>query len=596
MLWLPKSFVEREQQSRATQQPFVYLRVYLGWHELFSAKPSWEDVYERLRQYTLAQVLGALGRVSAILDQFDRKFAQGQKVICDGLFGERSPKVWKAVVEWIRKDKAGGGPQTEPALFHDLQLISCAKAAFRSIDPGKLEEFESFEPLAEALLMINSLQDSVVGSNPGIDPNTLEGQRIWHQHFIANGLFHHGETEVHALPRFYDLYLTDKPHLREHPSYVDLPQRIRDLTGLDPDMLWFVLFALMAHWRNIEPDSIAQGVWIMDRTEYFRTMTFSKDDIDNFFRIVSLNADQMTEQVFRFYRDELKPFHILPFARFPLVTMADKVFCVSVKLLKQKLTNGIHHLFLDVSRFSEGERKSYLDYMGAVFEDYVRRLLDRAFPPMSNRVLYPEDLISLIGSGKSCDFAILYGDSIVLLETKATRFSLAARTEGSWQEYERQFNDIFIEGGAQISSTIEAIEGGKLLELGVDPRRIQHYFPVIVTLEDLPMNGMIYKKVRDDLFQKRFLQHPKTRPLQAIDVGDLEFLEIGLNSGSNLRDILYDKTLSPNSRDDSMGNYLIAKQEPFIMGPVNDYLGKLFTEMGDRALNTFKVKRLGGQE
>jgi hypothetical protein len=234
--------------------------------------------------------------------------------------------------------------------------------------------------------------------------------------------------------------------------------------------------------------------------------------------------------------------------------------------------------------------------MGAVFEDYVRRLLDRAFPPMSNRVLYPEDLISLIGSGKSCDFAILYGDSIVLLETKATRFSLAARTEGSWQEYERQFNDIFIEGGAQISSTIEAIEGGKLLELGVDPRRIQHYFPVIVTLEDLPMNGMIYKKVRDDLFQKRFLQHPKTRPLQAIDVGDLEFLEIGLNSGSNLRDILYDKTLSPNSRDDSMGNYLIAKQEPFIMGPVNDYLGKLFTEMGDRALNTFKVKRLGGQE
>src|SRR5438128_1308208 len=148
LLWVPKRYVERERGRLAQDQPESFLRVALGYEEVFGIKPSWDDLLARLRQYSLAQVLGCIGRISGVL-----------------------------------------------------------------------------------------------------------------QHFIANGLFHHGDTEVHTLPRAYDLYLSDKPQLHNHPSYVNLPAAAREATGLDPETFWFILFAFMSHWRTIEPKDIADGTW-----------------------------------------------------------------------------------------------------------------------------------------------------------------------------------------------------------------------------------------------------------------------------------------------------------------------------------------------
>ena len=40
-----------------------------------------------------------------------------------------------------------------------------------------------------------------------------------------------------------------------------------------------------------------------------------------------------------------------------------------------------------------------------------------------------------------------------------------------------------------------------------------------------------------------------------------------------------------------MGNYLLLKDEPFVKGPVNQYLGGLFTRLGDRALEVFRAHK-----
>ncbi len=40
-----------------------------------------------------------------------------------------------------------------------------------------------------------------------------------------------------------------------------------------------------------------------------------------------------------------------------------------------------------------------------------------------------------------------------------------------------------------------------------------------------------------------------------------------------------------------MGNWLLLKDEPFIKGPVNEYLGGLFTRLGDRALDLFRAHK-----
>lgn len=580
-LWLPKDFLQQEKQRSI----LPLFRVSLGYEEVFGKKPSWSDLLDRLKQYNLAQVLGVLGRISGVLAILDREHAQAQARICVGLFGQRSREILRSVRDWVKKERTENALPAEPALFHELQLINFAKVAFLHLDPGPFDKPVPLEPLGEALLMLSNLLDAV-SNEPGSDISTREGRKRWHQHFLANGLFHHGDTEIHTLPRFYDIYLTDKPSLQGHPSYVDLPRRVRDVTGLGPDTLWAIVFALMAHWRNIDLDSIAQGAWVMDKTVYFKFYKFSSNEINRFLSLLATDIDTMKKEVVRTYSDDLMPFHVLPFARWPLVEMGNAVFCVSVKLLRQKLTNGFHHLFLD-PRFSTSEREQYLQFIGAVFEDYVERLLGRVFPPLSGRYLRSDVLKKAVGEGKSPDAAILYGDAVVLLETKATRFTLGARTEGNWDEYERQFRDIFLDSAAQIDNTIQACEAGRLKHLGIDPRIIRAYFPVIVTLEDLPMNRVIYRKVREEIDGMGVLRNPKAKPLQAFDVGELEFLEIGLQTGRSLRDILDEKVSSDESRDESMANYLIGRGEPFILKPVNDYLGSLFNDLGDRAMQFF---------
>jgi len=591
LLWVPKSFIEREQGRLAQDQPESFLRVALGYDEVFGIKPSWDELLARLRQYSLAQVLGCLGRISGVLDHFSRRHAEAQKRVCDGLFGDRSLVVWTGVLNWLKREKQAGAPQATPGLFHELQLITLAKVALLTLEVDQPDGPASWDALAEALLMLNNLQQGVLGSNPGADPSTPEGFKVWHQHFIANGLFHHGDTEVHTFPRAYDLYLSDKPHLYSDPAYVDLPAAVREATGLEPDTFWFILFAFMAHWRTIEPNAIAGGQWAMNPTTYFSTLTFSKADTDRFLSLVCLGVQDMKELVRSYYSvGALKPFHVLPFAKWPLVRIGDNLFCVSVKLLKHKLTDGLHHLFLDDKKFDRERRGRYLDYMGSVFEDYVSRLLARVYPALAHRYVGPKELTASI-SGQTCDFVILYGDALVLLEAKATRFSLAARTEESWSDYERQFKEIFLDSASQIDNTIKAIEAGKLLHLGIDPAVVRLYFPLVVSLEDLPMSRPIYLKVREDIEQAGLLQDPKVRPFQAIDVGALEFLEIVLDSGRSLREILQEKVASEDGRDQSMGNYLLSKDEPFIKGPVNTYLGDSFTKLGDRAIEVFRAHK-----
>src|SRR5439155_21542420 len=121
-------------------------------------------------------------------------------------------------------------------------------------------------------------------------------------------------------------------------------------------------------------------------------------------------------------------------------------------------------------------------------------LLARVYPALANRYLGPKELTGSI-TGRSCDFVILYGDALVLIEVKATRFTLAARTEGSWSDYERAFTEIFLDSASQIDNTVRGIEAGKLLHMGIDPAVVRLYFPVVVTLEDLAMNRVIYRKV-----------------------------------------------------------------------------------------------------
>ncbi len=446
--------------------------------------------------------------------------------------------------------------------------------------------------LAEALLMVTDLVTPAPFGGADADPSAEETQRRLFDYFLANALFHSSETMAHGIGRAHDLYLTDRPHLRGCGCYIDLPQLAGRVTGLSPGGLWAALFSFLAPWYTIElPDGVQQPIFIQKSSFLTRHFRFDASEVDRLFRLVSRDVEEIRAEVRSLYSlENIRPYHVLPFARWPLVFVGDQGFCVSVKLLADKATRGIHHMLMDPEATEPAERDRFLTYMGRVFEDYVDALFRRVFPVETGRFFSGLDA-DRTSSGKRCDGLIDYGDAIVLLEAKSTRFPLAVWAGEGRAEFEQKFADIFRDGAAQVDATIRDLEAGSLKEMGLDPGRIRAYYPIIVTLEELALHPLSYRRIREGVAAAGLLTHPKVRPIQAMDVSELEFLEIGLRKGRSLRELLEDKFNTPGGTGTCFGNFWILRGEQFVRGTLNSDLVGRFHEARDRGFEFFQARR-----
>lgn len=578
-LWIPSSAV-----SDTERVPPSFLIIRIGFSDLFDGTPQWQDVVDRLRRYTLEQVLDVVGRASALLNRFEPwKSRRGQRLLCDSLFGGGSGRVRDAVARWVRSLPRDERPRSF-VLFHELQLINLAKIALLTLTADSGSADEDLTCLGEALLMTNDL---ITDEEPAItreEAATLEGRQRFQRYVVMNGLFHHGGNDLHRLVRANELYLTDRSHLLSCGSYLDLPSLMQEVTGISADALWTILFAMDGHWRNVKPEEGRVPGPLNYNTYFTRHCNFTEDESRLLFSLVADDAETTRQKLETgaYGPGSLKPYDVLPFEDKPLIVSGDWVYCASVQLLFRKMTRGLHHLFLN-GLADEARRDQYLTYMGEVFGDYVDSLFARAFLPETGRCIDGASLKALAPAGvKVCDDALLYGDAVILIESKATLFTLAVRTAGNWEEYQRKVNDIFVDAAAQLDATVRQIEMGTYRDLGLEPNSIHAYFPVVVTLEDLPMNRLIYEDIAARIRDEGHLQHAKVRPFQGVDASDLEFLEVAVNQGRSLRELLDDKLSTAAARNESMGNYCIARDESFIREE-NAYLKARFRELAERA-------------
>lgn len=585
-LWVPAEFsAEGQRGGGKAAPPDMGLRTAYGSSLLLDKEASWEAVASLVGHYTIEQLLDVCVRISIALGHFRVDWSDRQKLILEGLCNTQ-----KATTLWARAESLEAKDahiSSRPALFGDLQILTLAKVAFLTELPGEQRDTD-WTPLVEALLMINDLvfNPEITG---GID--TPGGRQEWHQALVVNSLFHHSENELHATARAFELYLSDRPHLRDHAHYVDLPALVEAVTGISAELLWAILFAFGAHWKTVALESLAETPGGIDRDDYFSDRYgFSADETDKFFTLVARDVDQMREEIRATYSFEnIRPFHFLPFARWPLVTVGSIAYCVSLRLMEDKLGRGLHHLFLQPEVLDNRVRQRYLDYIGVVFEDYMHQLFGRAYPPVSGRYVDEQHLRDRI-TGKVCDGALLYGDAVVLVEAKAPLFTLASRSGESWSEYSSKLDQLFINAARQIENTVRGIEAGHLRDLGVDPRDIRHYFPLIVTLEDVPLNALIYEDIDLRIRRNELLSGEKIRPWQAIDVGELEFIEVAVQEGRSLRDLLDEKTSNSDSVHLGFGNYCYMRGERFFREGMNAYLRQVFELVTQRASDIFSER------
>lgn len=553
----------------------------LCWEEITGHRSTWADILSRIDRYSLGEALDYLTRVSATLFNGGPTRGREQRFLADAMFGARSAEIWQHVVQYAAE--SGRDIDTGSVILFDPVAVALAtKFALRNLSPEKPATGVSPSALGEALLMLNDHVDASSVTPAGEDLRRGEVLERWAYYTYVVGKFRHSDNWLHALARAYDLFLTDRPALRERHHGLDLPELLRAHTGLPADHLWGILFAFFSHFGTIGTDNAHKVNGWITRSGYFGpSFNFTREELDRFFALAGRDARDVTAIVRKLYHpNDPKPFHILPFEERPLVGVGDRLFAPLAWLLFDRLTDGIYHTLF--SALSPGDRTRFTRYVGFVFEDYVDRLvqrtLDRARTASVVPVpLYvaPEALMEAVRSRRStkrvCDGILAYDGAFVLLESKARSLPLSVRGGLDRREFVDRVGQNVRRSAEQFDATIAHIEAGVFTHLGIRPIAKAAYFPLCVSLSPLPMQPHLFRWVQRVIRTAGLLERPAVAPMELIHIGELEGLAGLMATGTPLSDVLAAKANSAEWWDHSFNNYALlsgvagyGKREPYL--------------------------------
>lgn len=565
--------------------------VWVSWSDLYGSAPTYDDVVARLRPYGLETVLATLAAISRRIsmpggdDLLNRQADIISLVFDDPVQLDRDITAWRAGVA----DAEIGAPPIVK-VFHELQVVTVAKMALMEVPPVPADGLSSLQAFGEALLMVNDLIDRYTRSYE-LPQDIVERAEMdrWTSYVVPNRLFHGGGNLHHSLARAHDLYLTDRPHLRRKPSYVNLPGRFERITNVPFEVARVAMFAAFAYSKQDHSEQFLTVDAILE------ALNLRPEEERAVFALFAARADTLRQKLRSdgCGADDLRVFDPLPLAETPVVVHDGSAHCPSVACLLRKMTRGLFHIFL-TRREDHGDRQRFLDYMGLVFEDYIDTLLRRVFPRETGRYIGPEflDGRTLRGS-KKCDGVIVYENAAVLIEAKATLLHLPVWRDGDIEALSAKIDDIIGDSAVQFAGTIRLIEDGHLKEMGVDPSRIEYYLPLVVTLETMPNDFMVYRLAEQRMRRRVVLEDRKAKPVQWADVGDIESLETLLSGGNSLHDILMARLKDRSYREESLGNWLMSRYEPAELRP-NAYLEQRFDEVFGQALKELRSRRRSG--
>jgi len=260
----------------------------------------------------MGQILDLVGRISAVAYKSGYGDLETQYRILHGLMGEKARRILEPLARMARENVRERGEPGSFVLFDDVPLAAAVKVACLTLAPGGSATDAPLDGFAEALLMLNDLVEETPVTPSDADLSTPDGLRRWIYYLFVVGLWYEHHPELNELARTFDLFLTDRAELRSRSAYTDLPSLIRRSTGLEPDVLWAILFPFLAHFMTITAENAHHTSAAISRTGYFpATYNFTSDEVDRFFSLVARDASDLCDEMRRLYSTtNIRPFHI----------------------------------------------------------------------------------------------------------------------------------------------------------------------------------------------------------------------------------------------------------------------------------------------
>jgi hypothetical protein len=566
--------------------------VRVSYRDVYGTTETRAAIINHLKEYTLAEVLDYLGRLSAVVHKAGPSDIKVQKQLCAQLFGDEAQRVWNAVV------RAAQDRESRPVVIFDEVPIGLATkfALFvLPVEPAPPTN-APMHHLGQALLMINGLLDQAGTAPRGISLDSEEGWNAWvyYQYFL--GVAVANDNARHLLARTYDLFLTDHPGTQVGNR--SMTAWAVKATGIEPDRLWAILFAFLTHFYSIDASGVHKTTAWISRRSFFDDFGFSHAETDAFFRLVSSPVEEVAADVaLHFSLNDLRPYDLLPIARSPLVVVGDFAICPYMRLLLERMTMGLYHILFnaETDKTPEGSaaRTQFQSFVGNVWEDYVDRLFVRvihAMPAAAARPVYlgPKELQAAVPQTKKgerppvADHLLVYGSVAVIIESKAKFMPMDVRFGLNRPLFVERFAHLFVSAARQLDATVTHLRAGTLDRDGIDCGLIETVIPVVASLAEYPLQPWAFDWLRHRVRDAGYLQQRGVRPLELLTASDIDRLEQPLSDGHSLASILAAKSNDGEWSKHSFHNWAIQRGPTYLRTSRSPYLDGIYKYVTER--------------
>jgi hypothetical protein len=567
-----------------------YSRVVITYSDVYGKTLPLSEAVARLKLFPLDPLLQLLSRADCTLAFLDvNKEDTAQKILIQELLTPEQRKDLKTALLRISRDPSR---RTKHLVFHELQILNAIKLALLHCEDSVSEVPKDLTAIGEALLILNDHLAPAEFRSQSLRAVPKEKQEeLMRSHLIQTMTFHQGVRIAAFMSRWHDLIFLDAELCKGRPGYRNLLSDLSNITGLDGMLFYYLGHLLLAHWLRITDENAGAENPVLSVPDWFTAkFNLPLEELEPTFDQFCISREAIRTEFER--RREWEAYFFLPMQARPILRSGNLAFCLSKRFLAEKLGPGMYHTVLG-GQPNRTQGDLFLTYFGYVFESYVHRLFLRIFPPSTALVQrYLWDVRHPETNQQIADGIIVYEGSLVLIETKATLFPIAVLASGDPIAINDKLEAIIFHSARQLNTLIGFIRAGKLAHLGLEPRTIKRFFPLVVSLQFVPLEHLLYNYIMETISKQGCFRNrtdptkgdPQVAPLQIASVADLERLETALADGMSLVEILSKKTSNESLSCETFGNFLFS-QMPQLISHHNPYLQERFKVLTSEVIN-----------
>lgn len=372
-----------------------------------------------------------------------------------------------------------------------------------------------------ALLLTHAIAEHLGGAVRGRELD--EAPDAWMLEFAQNMQFNQRDDPLSLLVRHHDLWSIYLPQARseEQPEADGL---LAEATGLGYRQHLAYAFAMYAFASSRKPND----PFYLDRS----ALPSESGSFASFVSCVAATLDVLSASASKTDGE----WNCLPILAHPILAEKQGLLVLDEDFILQRATSGLRH-YVDnhVGTATTPQRTLWDQHYGSAVEsmaeDGIRALAPKSLMDEKRAIVFDEEDMRSISTGKRADIAVCYGADWCVFEVVAKRLTARAMHSSDIEVFKSDIDHLVIHKAAQLAEIADALLSGgaeRLAGIEVPATRV---CPVVVCPEGVPASPLLGDYIRAELASRGLMSDSRVVRLAVLDLGDLELLESLLEHG-----------------------------------------------------------------